>query len=124
MGGALPHPRRCDRELFADSRSYWRVEICACGRARMRLEPSRRSNTVPSRGEDRRFSVRLSLGRRAETCPSRQRGELMSAHAAELVTLGGHMQERMANVTWDRVYTDLDGKGFAVIEGALDPSQC
>jgi uncharacterized protein len=48
----------------------------------------------------------------------------VSGSAAALPRAHETVQERMADVAWDRVEADLDGRGFAVIEGLLNPLQC
>ena len=96
-------------------------------------EPPGGGDPVPSGRADRRFALRLSVGCRAEAGAAGAGEGVLSAPgrvvsggrpAVSAVSAPAAVAERIGVLPWDRVSSNLDGHGCAVLERLLAPESC
>src|SRR2546423_281714 len=87
----------------------------------MRRKCARGSDSVSSRGAQRRRALRISLGCGAQAGAAGSRGSAMNARLKSDET---RCQDRIAALDWRKLTSELDDQGSALIEHLLEPDEC
>src|SRR5262245_5958869 len=80
---------------------------------------------MPSRCQERRHAVRLSLGCRTQAVADREGGAVMSLHAvANEASAAQSADVRIAQYDWEKLSSELSSNGCTVAEKLLSPKEC
>ena len=82
--------------------------------------------SVPSRGAQRRYALRLPMGRGSKTRIARPRGRTVidAVSSGSSVACAHGIRERVAVLDWQSIATSLDARAYSVMRSVLSPEEC